>query len=352
MIDKTVAARKLALTALRYSGLASLARHAVTRLGAIMMLHRVTSERVSPLGVNSHLTISPDFLDALLTEMRRLGYAFLSMDELMEHLSRGARGGLVAAFTADDGYRDNAEEALPVLEAHDAPLAIYVAPGLVDGAADLWWDVLETIIAKSDRIDFETGDGPRTIDATTPAQKRAANARLHDYLTRQVPEREQVSVLRRMANAACVDPQEPARTTLLDWSGIAALAERPSVTIGAHTVHHVNLKRLESQAALEEMVRSATLIEARTGRRPLHFAYPYGSPAAVGPREVGLAAEAGFTSAVTTRHGLLRPDHAAHPHALPRISVNGLYQEIGYMRTLLSGITTPMANAGRLTVTV
>jgi len=72
----------------------------------------------------------------------------------------------------------------------------------------------------------------------------------------------------------------------------------------------------------------------------------------VGEREVKLAAEAGFASAVTTRHGVLSPGHARHLHALPRISLNGRYQNVAHVRTMLSGITTPIANAGRRVVTV
>jgi len=65
-----------------------------------------------------------------------------------------------------------------------------------------------------------------------------------------------------------------------------------------------------------------------------------------------LAREAGYVSAVTTRHGVLRAEHAHHLHALPRISVNGRYQSVAHIRTMLSGITTPLANRGKMLVTV
>ena len=65
-----------------------------------------------------------------------------------------------------------------------------------------------------------------------------------------------------------------------------------------------------------------------------------------------LAKEAGYASAVTTRHGVLHPGHADHLLALPRISVNGRYQRVAHIRTMLSGITTPLANRGRMVVTV
>ena len=62
--------------------------------------------------------------------------------------------------------------------------------------------------------------------------------------------------------------------------------------------------------------------------------------------------QAGFVSAVTTRHGVLHAEHAEHLHALPRISVNGRYQRVAHIRTMLSGVTTPLANAGKMLVTV
>jgi peptidoglycan/xylan/chitin deacetylase (PgdA/CDA1 family) len=82
------------------------------------------------------------------------------------------------------------------------------------------------------------------------------------------------------------------------------------------------------------------------------MAYPYGYVGAVGAREVALAREAGYASAVTTRHGVLRAEHAGHLHALPRISINGRYQRVAHIRTMLSGVTTPLANAGKMVVTV
>ena len=82
------------------------------------------------------------------------------------------------------------------------------------------------------------------------------------------------------------------------------------------------------------------------------MAYPYGYASAVGAAKWRLAREAGYASAVTTRHGVLRAEHAGYLQALPRISVNGRYQRVAHIRTMLSGVTTPLANAGKMLVTV
>ena len=80
-----------------------------------------------------------------------------------------------------------------------------------------------------------------------------------------------------------------------------------------------------------EMEMSRSVIEAALGKRPEHLRYPVGDRTSAGPREFRIAAELGFKTAVTTRPGVLFPEHAAHLTALPRISLNGEYQQLRYV---------------------
>ncbi len=349
MID---VARKLAFLLIGYGGLGALAKPLVGGVGVILMLHRVTAFLDRPDGPNRHLTITPEFLDLLVGEMKRLGYAFVSMDEVVTRLRSGRSGGPFAALTADDAYRDNLTEALPVLEKHGAPITIYVAPGLTSGAADLWWEVLDAIVEAGKPVTATIMGEKRTFECATSRDRKGAFLELSDWLTSEVSEEDQRQVLRGLAEQAGIDASAPNRELLMDWTEVRRAASHPLVTIGAHTVHHCNLKRLEAGKALREMHRSRSLIEAELGEAPQHFAYPYGYEAAAGMRETHLAREAGFASAVTTRHGVLVPDHAAHLHALPRLSVNGRHQDLAAMRAMLSGATTLMTNGGRRLVTV
>ncbi len=352
MIDGGEAIRKLALNMARFTGLAPLARSFIGGIGAILMLHRVTAAPEKPLGINRHLNIAPSFLDRLIDDMKGDGYIFVTLDEAIERIKAGAAGRRFATITADDAYRDNLTEALPILERHQAPITIYVAPALIDGDADLWWDVIDDIVNASDTLELAARSGPVTIDCSTAARKYQANRRLHDHLTREIGEEDRRRALHELARAAGVDPDLPRRNTLMDWDEIRAISQHPLVSIGAHTVNHFNLKRLDPDRARREMSDVICILEQETGTRPRHLAYPYGYASAVGAREVQMAREIGYASAVTTRHGVLRAGHAAHLHALPRISVNGRYQRVAHIRTMLSGVTTPLANNGRMLVTV
>jgi peptidoglycan/xylan/chitin deacetylase (PgdA/CDA1 family) len=107
------------------------------------------------------------------------------------------------------------------------------------------------------------------------------------------------------------------------------------------------LAKHDEAAARAEIGGSRALIEARLGLSPRHFAYPVGDPGSAGPREFRLAREAGFATAVTTRPGHLFAEHRAHLHALPRVSVNGLFQTDAALRALLSGVPFLAWNRGR-----
>jgi peptidoglycan/xylan/chitin deacetylase (PgdA/CDA1 family) len=133
----------------------------------------------------------------------------------------------------------------------------------------------------------------------------------------------------------------------MNWEELATLAADPLVTIGAHTVNHVMLAKVAEKSARSEMEMSRSVIAAALGRSPDHLSYPVGDPTSAGPREFRLASELGFKTAVTTRPGVIFPEHRAHLTALPRISLNGEHQQLRFVRVLLSGAATAVWNGFR-----
>ena len=72
-----------------------------------------------------------------------------------------------------------------------------------------------------------------------------------------------------------------------------------------------------------------------------------GDRTAAGPRESALARVAGYKTAVTTRPGMIFPESADHVTALPRVSLNGNYQDKRILPVLTSGAATAMWNGFR-----
>jgi len=88
-------------------------------------------------------------------------------------------------------------------------------------------------------------------------------------------------------------------------------------------------------------------LDVRKENRSAHFSYPIGDESAAGAREFRLAAEVGYKTAVTTRPGVLFAEHADHLAALPRLSINGEFQQRRYVEVLLSGTGTGIWNGFR-----
>jgi peptidoglycan/xylan/chitin deacetylase (PgdA/CDA1 family) len=138
--------RKAVMRLAWHSGFASGTRDRFGGLGSIIMLHRVRPDCISPLGVTRSLSITPDFLDQILVSLESEGTEIVSMDEMAERVKAGSRHNRrFAAVTLDDGYNDNLNHAWPVFQKHNVPFTVYAAPGLVESAAVLWWEVVESL---------------------------------------------------------------------------------------------------------------------------------------------------------------------------------------------------------------
>jgi peptidoglycan/xylan/chitin deacetylase (PgdA/CDA1 family) len=93
------------------------------------------------------------------------------------------------------------------------------------------------------------------------------------------------------------------------------------------------------------MAGSRATIEANLDRPVLHFAYPYGDRSAAGARDFAIAQKLGFRTAVTTRSGMLFAEHAERLTEMPRLLLNGNYQDERLLKVLTSGTATGIRNA-------
>ncbi len=290
---------------------------------------------------NRGLEITPDFLDQVIGMLKARGFDLVNLDEAARRLNGGGRR--FAVFTLDDGYRDNLVHAQPVFARHGCPYTVYVAPAIADGTCELWWRGLELAIARNNRVEAAIGGEKLVLPCASDAEKWQAWHRLY-WPVRLLEQHEQ----RRWISSFCgnhgIDLMALCREAAMTWDEIRQISRDPLCTIGAHTVNHFNVKALRPDEAFDELDLSARRIAEETGKRPQHFAFPYGDETSAGPRDFDLARKAGYATAVTTRKGMLFPAHKDHLTALPRFSLAGEYQNIRYVETLLSGLPFALLN--------
>jgi peptidoglycan/xylan/chitin deacetylase (PgdA/CDA1 family) len=335
------------LESLYFSGAHYFLKSLVGGVGAILTLHHVRPPRPGRFQPNRLLEITPRFLTRVVKDLRQSELDLVSLDEMHRRLTEGDFSRRFVCLTFDDGYRDTLQNAYPILKEEGAPFAVYVATSFPDRLGELWWLALEAVIARNNRIGLSIDGQNRTFDCATVAEKRALYDELYWWLRARPTDTEMREVIRNLAACYNVDIGAFCKELCMSWEELAQLAADPLVTIGAHTVTHPMLAKLPEKTVRSEMDLSRSVIEAALSVRPAHLSFPIGDRTSAGPREFKIAAELGFKTAVTTRPGVLFPGHVKHLTALPRISLNGEYQRLRYVRVLLSGSATVMWNGFR-----
>src|SRR5487761_2557984 len=336
------------LETLYFTGLHHFMRPLVGGVGAILTLHHVRPLRPDAFQPNHLLEVAPDFLERLLRRLKRAALDVISLDEMHARYISGDFKRRFVCITFDDGYKDLVRYAYPLLKQYQLPFALYIPTSFPDRLGELWWVALEAVIARNSRIGMLINGEDRHFDCGSVKEKRDLYDQVYGYLRSMKTEDELRHFVRDLCARHRVDIASFCRDLCMDWQEIIDLAADPLVTIGAHTVNHNMLKKMAGESAVRaEMEMSRSVLEAALGKRPEHLAYPVGDPTSAGPREFRIAAELGFKTAVTTRPGVLFKAHRDHLTALPRISVNGDFQQHRYLNVLMSGAATAMWNGFR-----
>lgn len=304
--------------------------------GVIFTLHHVRPASAG-FDANAHLSVAPQFLEDAIVVAKQQGLQPVALEDLPDLLAAPNGGRRFVCFTLDDGFRNNAEHAAPVFRRHGVPYTIFITEGFVQRTRSLWWETAGALVRDHASLRVDLGNGMETLALDTAAQKAAGFARL-SQMVEQADEDSGVAALDALARANGLDPLALTASLTMDAGELRQLAADPLVRFGAHTLTHVNLRRVDEHRLRTEIEGSATAVERYAGYRPQAFAYPYGFPAAVGERETGAVAAAGFRIAVTTQPGVVQASDLQRPTAFHRVSLNGLYQRRRHVRALLTGI--------------
>lgn len=224
-------------------------------------------------------------------------------------------------ITFDDGYRNNATLAAPLLIRKSFPALFCLASGYIGSDRVLWPDEVFARVLAWNSASLEGPDGAVSAVPELPAAREALALSMVEackncsddrrrsfvaYLARETPR----------ANAMI----DPAVQEFMSWDEVRALAAA-RFDLGSHTVTHPILSQLSPEDLCRELRESRACIETQTGLQCKAVAYPNGRSRDIGESVLAATRDAGYEIAFTVSNNWCA--RTRDPLQLDRISPPG-----------------------------
>ncbi len=261
---------------------------------SVLIYHRVLEKPDPLLGSNDDIVTFDSHLQ-YLTEH----FNVLSLHEAVQKLECGTLPSRAACITFDDGYADNAEIALPILQKYGLPATFFIAAGFIGGGM-MWNDRVIEIIRRASGNSLDLSSlGLENYDISTLSQRQKSLFSIIEKLKYQ-PYEERLDQVEKLHALLPVDLPDNFMMTTQQIQ----ILHRAGMEIGGHTVNHPILARLASRNAYKEIVEGKEILESIIGEPVRYFAYPNGKPNQDYHIEhVAMLKKIGFKAAVSTAWG-------------------------------------------------
>ena len=226
-------------------------------------------------------------------------FTIVPLDRVIERIEgrRAGDGHNELALTFDDGLRNTAQTAYPILRKLGVPATFFVCPGLLDSGQWQWSYECPARMARLSQASRE--ELLRSVGA--PAGSTAA---VMDWMS-ALEDSIRTTVVQQLREATKgFEPTDVERFNfdLMNWNEVGML-DSSLVAIGSHTVTHPVLSRMDREHMRREIIGSKRMLEDRLARPVDYFCYPDGVH---NPQVVEVVRQT-YRAAVTTRPGLVTP---------------------------------------------
>lgn len=249
-------------------------------------------------------------------ELLARDYHPVSLDEvvgdLKGHKDLPSRSVVV---TFDDGYADNSEVAMPILNQLGIPAIFYVTVDCVEQRKLPWPSRLRFAFRKTKLPAWTDSRGTSWQLGDPDSSERAFLASCDDCC--QLSGNMQEDFVRRIEQQLQAAAPSDLSSLMMSYDQIRSLARHGHI-VGSHTMTHPNMAYISEQEAKVELAESKQHLERELKATIKHFSYP--CPAMTphwNEKTVTQSRSVGYESAVTTNGGVTRCGD--HPLSLKRI---------------------------------
>jgi peptidoglycan/xylan/chitin deacetylase (PgdA/CDA1 family) len=261
----------------------------------ILMYHSISEPGIDPW----QLAVSPFNFEKQLQVLQKI-YKVSSVRDIVARVQRSRLKNKSIALTFDDGYRDNIENAAPLLEKYKVPATFFITNNFGEGKI-YWWDRLAnlvlrtpvlpsdfTITIRGEIFSYSIGEEStlneyleqmhrRWVAPGTPPTKRSALYYKLWQLMQPLPPNEIDGLLSQIKNwtGAAEEIIYP-DTFLISEAQLKKLANHDLIDIALHTVNHVALSYHSEEVQEAEIFQNKKQLEQFLNKEITTIAYPYG----------------------------------------------------------------------------
>ena len=194
------------------------------------------------------------------------------------HSAKGVLPDDCVAVSFDDGFINNYTDAWPILEKFGVPATLYHATGFIGTGRMIWSDRLEAAFLGSDRdaLDIEVA-GHRLSYLLTNDDARVSAFLEVKALCKTLPNDDKNLVVEAVVDALAYTPRpDHPLYGFMNWDQVCEMDASPLIDIGAHTVNHVSLAKVDEEEMRREIDDSISKLVRELGHPCDLFSYPEG----------------------------------------------------------------------------
>lgn len=258
--------------------------------------------RVAELATDPHmLAVSPKNFEAHIKYLKE-NFSILSFEDPWEN-----RDSPAFVVTFDDGYLDNFDNALPILQKYDIPATIFVSTQNIDMDKEFWWDELERMLllnpALPNSVSFTINQDVYEFSLRNCEEIERCHKNLHSILLNVEGEKRKNAMYEIKSQFVAMPPCR-GNYRIMSTAELKQVEKSSRVTIGAHTVTHTKLAEEKIDRQRWEIAESKSALEKILEKEIKCFSYPFGGKADYMDQTVDLLSEIGIKKAASNFPGV------------------------------------------------
>lgn len=279
------------------------------------LFHRVTNEEDA---------MWPPMKPALFSKIIQYlvkNYSVVALEQFLDNPDAYKSKKQLATISFDDGYKDNIEFAVPILQQYKCPASFYIVTDCIDNNLPTWTYLVDSVFqqTRKENIEFEQNFVPdkfKNIKINTGAAANSLLKQVKPWM-KSLSNPQRVAITNEILEQ-CNDVQLP-HGKMMSWGDICQLKDNGFI-IGSHSHTHPMLASLqEEDEIIDELRISMQRLTEETGQKPLSISYPIGS---FDERVIRLSKEQGYQYGLAVEQKYF--NYPSNTMAIPRVE---LYQQ-------------------------